>query len=812
MSAIDIPGYKIIRTLGVGGQATVYLAIQQGFEREVALKIMSPALAADPTFGERFIREAKIVAKLSHKSIVTVYDVGESGSFYFLAMEYLPGGDLKTRIASGMKARECLTTISKLATALHFAHEKGYIHRDVKSENILFNEDGEPVLTDFGIAKASNSSTQMTQTGKLIGTPEYMSPEQCRGKTIDGRSDLYSLGIILYEMLTRTVPFTGEDSVAVCIKHVTKPSPQLPARVRHFQWLISLLLAKDPQKRFQTGAELARAVTDFKNTGQQQSAQAQTVVANKKTANQTGGRSDNTDETGSTHEEFDFDDLHTERREPFADDSSPDRLGLIVTIILLAVVAGGGYLSRGQWFPQTYQWLQTTLNSGPQESPQEIAADRNNSSTSLDEKKSKENNSGNQSKETQGDPVANVASLLQDADALLQYLPRQLVDIKQALKLVATVNTIAPGNSNAQLMYQNILNASLAEATTQAEENNFERALEWIALVEFEQSSHALLDVTRQNIQKLKTEYEAGVSERAAKIKQIESLLNDGDQALADRRLSAPAKNNAVYFYQQVVAFDKDNQRAQQGLRNVATAFVSTIEHAITQNAFAKAKTYLARFNSLSDEEAIKLNLSQKISKAEKKYEEDSKRRRIAAAKLEKQKQAEAARQDRLSDPLTQMKLQSMLSAAKTLEASSMLVEPEGDNALLKYRGALTIDERNAEAKAGIERIELRLLENIEQSIARVQKQDALDALKQLTKFDPKHPKLQQLLNQVDALVVEQSSFTEVDGSTEPDRSLTDSQQTNIEKSDEIIPETNPEEKETDDDKTEQSNATGPPA
>ncbi|MDQ7050530.1 MAG: serine/threonine-protein kinase [Enterobacterales bacterium] len=195
--SLEIPGYKILKTLGIGGQATVYLAIQKGFDREVALKVMSPALAADPSFGERFIREAKIVAQLSHDRIVTVYDVGKSDNFYYLAMEYMRGEELKSKISQGLKAKDALQIIAKLAKALHFAHQKGYIHRDVKSENILFNDDDQPVLTDFGIAKASNSSTQMTQTGKLIGTPEYMSPEQCRGKDLDGRSDLYSLGIIL---------------------------------------------------------------------------------------------------------------------------------------------------------------------------------------------------------------------------------------------------------------------------------------------------------------------------------------------------------------------------------------------------------------------------------------------------------------------------------------------------------------------------------------------------------------------------------------------------------------------------------------
>ncbi|MEE4243764.1 MAG: serine/threonine-protein kinase, partial [Kangiellaceae bacterium] len=263
MASIEIPGYKIVKTLGVGGQATVYLAIQQGFDREVALKVMSPALAADPTFGERFIREAKIVAKLQHPNIVTVYDVGEHDGFYYLAMEYLPGTELRKKISQGIKSKDAVKIVSQVAKALHYAHDKGYIHRDVKSENILFRNDNQIVLTDFGIAKASNSSTQMTQQGKLVGTPQYMSPEQCRGRTLDGRSDLYSLGIIFYEMLTGNVPYDGEDSVAVCLMHVTKPIPKLPIRHKHYQWLVDRLLAKKSSDRFNNGEELAEQIASF---------------------------------------------------------------------------------------------------------------------------------------------------------------------------------------------------------------------------------------------------------------------------------------------------------------------------------------------------------------------------------------------------------------------------------------------------------------------------------------------------------------------------------------------------------------------
>ena len=288
------------------------------------------------------------MAKLSHARIVTVYDVGESGSFYYLAMEYMRGKELKARIATGLKAKDALMIIAKLAQALHFAHKKGYVHRDVKSENILFDDDDQPVLTDFGIAKASNSSTQMTQTGKLIGTPEYMSPEQCRGRKLDGRSDLYSLGIILYEMMTRKVPFTGEDSVSVCIQHVTKPVPQLPARLNHFQWLIDQLLDKNPAVRFQTGQELALAIKSFL-TGGQQSEPKSTNVSKpglSEVESLSGRRDDFSEESFELHDDF-----QVEQRINVSPETK-SRVPLIATVFVLMIGISAGYVLRASWLPE----------------------------------------------------------------------------------------------------------------------------------------------------------------------------------------------------------------------------------------------------------------------------------------------------------------------------------------------------------------------------------------------------------------------------------------------------------------------------
>ncbi|MEO8461084.1 MAG: protein kinase [Dokdonella sp.] len=260
---IEIPGYRLLRQLGRGGMATVYLAIQQSVDREVALKVMSPALLADPNFGERFLREARIAARLHHRHVVGIHDIGRADDHHYIAMEYIAGGPV---LAKGEQARPvvfALQAIREIATALDYAHEKGFIHRDVKPDNILLRDDSSAVLTDFGIARANDSATRMTRTGAIVGTPHYMSPEQARGKQIDGRADLYSLGIVLYELLVGRVPYHADDSLAVGIMHITQPVPQLPVALDALQPLIEKLLAKDPADRYQSGNEVAAAINEI---------------------------------------------------------------------------------------------------------------------------------------------------------------------------------------------------------------------------------------------------------------------------------------------------------------------------------------------------------------------------------------------------------------------------------------------------------------------------------------------------------------------------------------------------------------------
>ncbi len=261
--ALQIPGYRVIRKINQGGMSTVYLAIQISVGRVVALKVMNPQLNSDPAFSERFQREATIVGQLSHPNIVAIYDIGRHEDLNYIAMDYLPNGSVHDRMSTGLSGEEVLRVTREIASALDHAHEKGYIHRDIKPENILFRSDNSAVLTDFGVARGLATNSRMTHVGTVVGTPHYMSPEQTKGNVVDGRSDLYSLGVVFYEMLTGTLPFQGDEAVTIALKHISAPIPKLPMQYLGFQKILDKLLAKDPEQRFQRGRDLISALEDF---------------------------------------------------------------------------------------------------------------------------------------------------------------------------------------------------------------------------------------------------------------------------------------------------------------------------------------------------------------------------------------------------------------------------------------------------------------------------------------------------------------------------------------------------------------------
>ena len=252
--------YEIIEELGRGGMAMVYRAKDRQLEREVAVKVLPFSLAFDTEFVERFQREARTAAQLEHPNIISIYRVGRSGRVIYFVMKFLRGGSLSTVLGSRKKLTppEIRRLLSEAGGALGYAAQWGIVHRDIKPDNIMFDEFGQSVLTDFGIAKAA-SGQKLTGTGMSIGTPHYMSPEQARAQAIDGRSDIYSLGVVAYQCLTGTVPYDGEDSFSIGYKHITEPIPTpslITADERRIFEVIKRMLMKDPNDRFQSCEEL----------------------------------------------------------------------------------------------------------------------------------------------------------------------------------------------------------------------------------------------------------------------------------------------------------------------------------------------------------------------------------------------------------------------------------------------------------------------------------------------------------------------------------------------------------------------------
>jgi serine/threonine protein kinase len=255
-----VPGYNVVHIIGQGGQAQVFLAEREHDGLRVALKVLNRALRQDPVFLQRFVREYKLLASVESPYVARIYDQGFSGDHPYIAMEFLPSGTLASRIREGLTTRAALRIAGQIAQALAAIHARGIVHRDLKPANILFRADGRPVLVDFGLARDMKVNSTLTVAGQFLATPRYMSPEQCLGLPIDARSDLYSLGAVLYEMITGRKIYDGANSAEVITMHVNAPPPKLADLLAGHQPLLDRLLAKEPDNRFQSAAEVVAEI------------------------------------------------------------------------------------------------------------------------------------------------------------------------------------------------------------------------------------------------------------------------------------------------------------------------------------------------------------------------------------------------------------------------------------------------------------------------------------------------------------------------------------------------------------------------
>ncbi len=253
-----IKGYRLIRKLGATEHSGVYLAERESTSMPVVLKVLRQMSQYGDSIGafDRFLQEYETIAEITHPNIVKIYDLGVADDHAHIAMEYLDGGDLRQKIKEGIPERDAISYLRQIASALSAVHAQGVLHRDLKPANIMLRKDGSIALIDFGLAKRAKLENEITDKGEIFGTPYYMSPEQGHGNTVDVRSDIYSLGVIFYEMLTGDKPYKAETAMGIIYKHAQAPIPLLPTRLARYQMLMNLLLAKAPADRLQSAAEI----------------------------------------------------------------------------------------------------------------------------------------------------------------------------------------------------------------------------------------------------------------------------------------------------------------------------------------------------------------------------------------------------------------------------------------------------------------------------------------------------------------------------------------------------------------------------
>jgi serine/threonine-protein kinase PpkA len=255
----EVPGFTIRHKIADGGMASVYLAVQESLQRDVALKVL--AAGNEDNFRQRFLNEGRLLASLSHPSVITIHDIGilANGQGY-IAMEYLRGGDLASRLQQPLPPAQALQLLRQLAAALSVVHRAGIVHRDVKPANILFRADDTPVISDFGIARREQQDVKLTMDGYTVGSPAYSSPEQLHGRQVDARSDIYSLGVTFYQMLTGSNPYCAESFADTIVNHLHMEIPPLPAALAQWQPLLNGMLAKNAADRFASCDELIAAI------------------------------------------------------------------------------------------------------------------------------------------------------------------------------------------------------------------------------------------------------------------------------------------------------------------------------------------------------------------------------------------------------------------------------------------------------------------------------------------------------------------------------------------------------------------------
>jgi serine/threonine-protein kinase PpkA len=538
---MEIPGYQIERLIAEGGMSSVYLAVQESLGRRVAIKVLRKF--GNTQQAERFLHEARIIASLANRNIITIHDVGAIGDRYYIAMEYLEGGSLAERIDHGLPPLAALGLLERMARCLDFVHRRDIVHRDIKPSNILFHADGTPKLTDFGIAKQLDADQEVTLEGSAFGSPYYLSPEQAEGRSLDGRSDIYSLGIVFFQMLTGHKPYAESSHIETIVAHLSNPIPVLPDKLARYQGLLEQMIAKSPENRVASARELVHLIRNLRTS----------KAKRHKTLAGIGGNAAQPDSSV---------------------DLTPGILGRMraasavtkgfAVFGLLAAALGLGWLLET---PESDRIVD--LQRMPHV---ELSYSREGMGSS---------------KET----------LIRAAEkkARVENAPAEVGANWQRTE-VSRVSNTAPVVVDAAL-FESVDDAVTPAQLAVTEQQDVEEAPGFLMEPETATQTAAVVEVDVEVDIETETATGAAAETRAAdrQADLIAGHMKAGDKALLADRLTTPAADNAYTHYMSVVELDREHQGANAGIDRIAERYAALARSAKGQQNYPLARLYLRR-------------------------------------------------------------------------------------------------------------------------------------------------------------------------------------------------------------------------
>ena len=546
--SISVPGYKIEHLIAEGATASIYLAIQESLGRHVAIKLLRKI--DNPVQLNRFLNEGQIIASLNHRNIINIHDVGvtDDGRPY-ISMEYLEGGDLDARIQKKVDPEDALQWLEVIGNCLDFVHRKGIIHRDIKPGNILIHKDGTLILSDFGTAKQEVSDAKLTLEGCTFGSPYYISPEQAASKELDRRTDIYSLGIVLYEMLTGNKPYKGDSHIETIVAHLSEPLPDLPPELHRYHTLIKKMIAKSPDDRFTTAAEMVRFVQRLRKPVK--NAWRMTWVS-----------------TGAVAIAAEMVRFVQQLRKPL---KNAQRLTWVSTGAGAIILGIGVTLFMRHSIISDHNEHQTTAGTSisggaiPESSPDIVATPS----------------------PEPGDLVSETPVPSSNNEQHIENL------LSQAATAIKEYRLTTPKNNNAYNYYQRVLelhpqHKKALEGITRVVDAYADRAESKLDQFDYEAAKkylHRGLTIQPENTRLL------GLQKKAT----IGRILAQAATALKEYRLTTPKNNNAHYYYQRILELHPQHKKALKGITRVANAYADLAESKLDQFEYKAAKEYLNR-------------------------------------------------------------------------------------------------------------------------------------------------------------------------------------------------------------------------